>query len=248
MSGGGDFTELSGVPDSENGSREAVNPVVDSAGATAPNTIKTAAASLNADEIAPTPPFIFFYDIGSAYAWVIGERIAKCLPEAEWQPVLQPDVDDGPLWDGDTEQIYDLVQKFGLLRPRFDDDQLHKTIADTRKMMLAAVYAKSIGRTVAFSLAAMRQVFNAAKPVDSVDTVLFAAAACEMHPRAVLPALELETTRTALAEAGVALRELVGGRTELPLLAGIAPDGTPVLASERDLVELALREFRALQG
>lgn len=194
------------------------------------------------------PRFTFYYDIGSPYAWVVGERIAKALPEAEWQPVLQPDVDDGPLWDGDTERIYDFAQKFGLLRPRFDDDQLFKTIADTRKMMLAATYAKSIGRTVAFSLAAFRQVFNAARPVDSVDTILLAAAACEMHPRAVLQALDMESVREALALAGRKLRERVGGRTELPLLFGVTAAGDEVNAFERDLFELALREFAPIKG
>lgn len=190
----------------------------------------------------------FYYDIGSPYAWVVAERLAKCLPEAEWQPVLQPDVDDGPLWDGDTEQIYDFAQKFGLLRPVFDDDQLFKTIADTRRMSLAAIYAKSIGRTVAFSLAAFRQVFNAAKPVDSDDTILLAAAACEMHPRAVLQALEMASTSDSLKTAGEQLLQRAGGRTELPVLIGEAADGTAVNAFEDDLLSLALREFAALKS
>lgn len=185
----------------------------------------------------------FFYDIGSPYAWVVAERLAKSLPEAEWQPVLQPDVDDGPLWDGDTEQIFDFAQKFGLLRPVFDDDQLFKTIADSRRMMLAATYAKSIGRTVAFSLAAFRQIFNAAKPVDHDDTILLAAAACEMHPRAVLQALEMDSTSAGLKAAGERLLELAGGRTELPVLIGAAADGSPVNACEDELLALALREF-----
>lgn len=189
----------------------------------------------------------FYYDIGSPYAWVVAERLAKSLPEAEWQPVLQPDVDDGPLWDGDTDRIYDFAQKFGLLRPVFDDDQMFKTIADTRRMLLVATYAKSIGRTVAFSLAAFRQVFNAAKPVDSDDTILIAAAACEMHPRAVLQALEMESTGVALKDAGQELLERAGGRTELPVLIGRGADGTQVNACEDDLFALALREFAALK-
>lgn len=199
-------------------------------------------------EPAEQAPFTFYYDIGSAYSWLIAERISKCLPEAEWQPVLQHDVDDGPLWDGDTEQIYDFAQKFGVLRPVFDDDQLFKTIADTRKMMLAATYAKSIGRTVAFSLAAFRQVFNAAKPVDQEDTILIAAAACEMHPRAVLKAIEMTSTSDVLKGAGAALLERAGGRTELPVLIGTAADGTEVNAIEDELFSLALREFRPLKA
>lgn len=187
--------------------------------------------------------FTFYYDIGSPYAWLIGERICKAFPEAEWQPVAQPDVDDGPLWDGDTEAIHRLAQKFGLLRPRFDDDDLHKTIADTRPMMLAATYAKQIGRTVAFSLAACRQIYNGARSVADTDTILLAAAACEMHPRAVTSALEQATVRDDLVAAGATLRDRVGGRTELPVLVGAAADGTPFQATEGELIALALEGF-----
>jgi 2-hydroxychromene-2-carboxylate isomerase len=185
----------------------------------------------------------FYYDIGSPYAWVIAERIAQSLPAAEWQPVLQPDVDDGPLWDGDREQIYDFAQKFGLLVPRFNDERTDLMIADTRKMMLAATYAKSIGRTVAFSLAAFRQAFNAAKPVDEEDTILLAAAACEMHPRAVIKALETKSVSESLATAGSELRQRVGGRTELPTLVG--DDGLHLF--ETELFSMALEEFAALK-
>jgi 2-hydroxychromene-2-carboxylate isomerase len=185
----------------------------------------------------------FYYDIGSPYAWVVAERIAQSLPEAEWQPVLQPDVDDGPLWDGDQDKIYDFAQKFGLLRPRFNEDRLNLTIADTRQMMLAATYAKSIGRTVAFSLAAFRQMFNAAKAVDEEDTILLAAAACEMHPRAVIKALETKSVAENLATAGIDLRERVGGRTELPTLVG---DGG-LHVFENELFSLAIDEFASLK-
>ena len=133
-----------------------------------------------------------------------------------------------------------------MLRPVFDDDQLFKTIADTRKMMLAATYAKSIGRTVAFSLAAFRQVFNAAKPVDKEDTILIAAAACEMHPRAVLrrstwsrPA-SLEGCRQRAAEARRRSHRAAGADRH-------RADGTEVNACEDDLFALALREFAALK-
>jgi 2-hydroxychromene-2-carboxylate isomerase len=185
----------------------------------------------------------FYYDIGSPYAWCIAEQIAKELPEAEWQPVLQPDVDDGPLWDGDQEKIYDYAQKFGLLVPRFNEDRMNLTIADTRKMMLAATYAKSIGRTVAFSLAAFRQMFNAAKAVDEEDTILLAAAACEMHPRAVTQAFEMKSVAENLAAAGTDLVARVGGRTELPTLVG---DGG-LHVFENELFSLALDEFASLK-
>lgn len=80
---------------------------------------------------------------------------------------------------------------------------------DTRLAMVAATYAKQIGRAVAFSLAAFRQAFAGGRALDE-DTLLIAAAACEMHPRAVLQALRrrsvvqaLDAATAAAAAAGV---------------------------------------------
>jgi 2-hydroxychromene-2-carboxylate isomerase len=188
--------------------------------------------------------FTFYYDIGSPYAWVVAERLAQEWPEVEWTPVLQPDVDDGPLWDGKDERIYDFAQKFGLIRPSFNEDRMNLTIADTRKMALAATYAKSIGRSVAFSLAAFRQCFGAARPVDEEDTILLAAAACEMHPRAILQALEMQSVKDGLAAAGATLREQVtDGRSELPTIVGTG--GTHLY--EDELFRVAINEFAELK-
>ena len=66
---------------------------------------------------------------------------------------------------------------------------------------LAATYAKWIGRGVAFSLAALRQAFAAGRDLSVRDNVLIAAAACEMHPTAVIKGTELASTRRALDEA-----------------------------------------------
>jgi 2-hydroxychromene-2-carboxylate isomerase len=57
--------------------------------------------------------------------------------------------------------------------------------ADTGWAMLAATYAKQIGRGVAFSLAAFRQAFAGGRDLGQRDNVLIAAAACEMHPTAL---------------------------------------------------------------
>ena len=62
---------------------------------------------------------------------------------------------------------------------------------DSRTAMLAATFAKQSGRAVAFSLAAMRQAFAAGRDLSVVDNVLIAAAACEIHPRALLKGIEL---------------------------------------------------------
>ena len=57
--------------------------------------------------------------------------------------------------------------------------------------MLAATYAKQIGRGVAFSLAAFRQAFAGGRDLAERDNVLIAAAACEMHPTALIKGAEL---------------------------------------------------------
>jgi 2-hydroxychromene-2-carboxylate isomerase len=67
--------------------------------------------------------------------------------------------------------------------------------------LLAATYAKWIGRGVAFSLAALRQAFAAGRDLSERDNVLIAAAACEMHPAAVIKGVELASTRRALEQA-----------------------------------------------
>ena len=72
--------------------------------------------------------------------------------------------------------------------------------------MLVATYARGIGKVAAFSLAAFRQAYAGGRDLADTETVLIAAAACEMHPRAVLKALEQRSVRAALdratAEAG----------------------------------------------
>ena len=67
--------------------------------------------------------------------------------------------------------------------------------------MLAATYAKQIGRAVAFSLAAFRQAFAGGRDLGDQDTVLIAAAACEMHPAAVLKGIRLRSVSAALDQA-----------------------------------------------
>jgi 2-hydroxychromene-2-carboxylate isomerase len=69
---------------------------------------------------------------------------------------------------------------------------------DTRAAMIAATYAKQIGRAVAFSLAAFRQAFAGGRDLADEDTILIAAAACEMHPRAVRQALARPSVAAAL--------------------------------------------------
>jgi 2-hydroxychromene-2-carboxylate isomerase len=54
---------------------------------------------------------------------------------------------------------------------------------------------------VSFSLAAYRQFFAAGRRLDDLDNVLIAAAASELHPRAVTKGIESRTVKDALREA-----------------------------------------------
>jgi 2-hydroxychromene-2-carboxylate isomerase len=56
--------------------------------------------------------------------------------------------------------------------------------------MRVATYAKSIGRSVSFALAAFRQAFAGGRDLSVPDNVAIAAAACEMHPNAIAKGAE----------------------------------------------------------
>jgi 2-hydroxychromene-2-carboxylate isomerase len=76
--------------------------------------------------------------------------------------------------------------------------------ADTEWALLVATYAKQIGRAVAFSLAAFRQAFAGGRDLGERDSVLLAAAACEMHPVAVAKGAALGSIRQRLDDATAA--------------------------------------------
>jgi len=67
--------------------------------------------------------------------------------------------------------------------------------------MRAAAYAAGGGKTVAFALAAFRQAYCAGRDLSDPENVMIAAAACEIHPRALLKGAELRSTREALERA-----------------------------------------------
>jgi 2-hydroxychromene-2-carboxylate isomerase len=143
--------------------------------------------------VADGPAFLF--DLASPDAYLAAERVLEVMPVAtEWVPVLARDLAGGDAPCSDLESVRARVVERGLqpLRPP-DPFPFDSTTA-----MLAATYAKEIGRTVAFALAAFRQAFAGGRALDT-DTVLIAAAACEMHPAAVLRAVELRSVRDALA-------------------------------------------------
>jgi 2-hydroxychromene-2-carboxylate isomerase len=145
---------------------------------------------------------VFYYDIGSPWCWLAAERAHEVLGEVPvWQPVrgrVSAGVDRAAVERRAAEQ--------GLPEVRWPDPFPF----DSELAMLAATFAKQTGRAVAFSLAAMRQAFLAGRDLSLLDNVLIAAAACELHPRAVTKALETRSVSDALREAtdAAALDEL----------------------------------------
>ena len=54
---------------------------------------------------------------------------------------------------------------------------------------------------MSFALAAFRQAFAGGRDLSEPDSVMIAAAACELHPRAVEKAVQQQTVKDALKEA-----------------------------------------------
>ena len=149
----------------------------------------------------------FYYDLASPYAYLAAERMHEVLPVAPvWQPILLGGIwqqSGGRSWavtDTRAEGIANVERRAaerGLMPIRWPDPWP----ANSLYAMRAATFAQQIGRTVAFSLAAFRQAFAAGKDLSDVDNVLIAAAACELHPNAVLKGIELQSTKDRLREA-----------------------------------------------
>jgi 2-hydroxychromene-2-carboxylate isomerase len=125
----------------------------------------------------------------------------------EWEPVL---LDPAP--EIDRRQIERTADELGLQPLRWPP----RVPPDTRQAMLAATYAKRIGRAVAFSLAAFRQAFAGGRDLGDEQTVLIAAAACEMHPAALLKGIALRSVIDALAQAN--RRARAAGVSSLPAI------------------------------
>jgi 2-hydroxychromene-2-carboxylate isomerase len=166
---------------------------------------------------------VFFYDVGSPWCWLAAERLGG---GPEWVPVLareQATVERAAVEDRAVED--------GLPGVAWPD----RFPFDSRTAMLAATFAKEAGRAVAYSLAAMRQAFAAGRDLSVVDNVLIAAAACELHPRAVLRGIDSPRMAAALDAAGERAATL--GVRELPALVDgdRALVGAELLAAPRDV-------------
>src|SRR4051812_4890349 len=138
----------------------------------------------------------FFFDLGDPRAYVEAERLIATDPSREWVPA-RSDVVLRCAHEGDAmrEDVAREVRRLELQPLRWPDPFPF----DSELALLAATYAKSIGRVVAYSLAAFRQAFPGGHASDETH-VRIAAGACEMHPRAGLKTLEPTRVRAQLDE------------------------------------------------
>ncbi len=167
----------------------------------------------------PTPA-AFYFDLASPLAYLAAERVLHVLPgPAEWQPVLARELPAAATFDAfRCEQERDVfrselarrAERLGLQPLRWPEPFPF----DSSLAMRVATYAKSIGRAVPFAQAAFRQAFAGGRSLANPDFVLIAAAACEMHPAAVLRGAELRSVAERLIAATSAAAEM--GVTDVP--------------------------------
>jgi 2-hydroxychromene-2-carboxylate isomerase len=153
----------------------------------------------------------FYYDLGSPYAYLSAERVSGLFTEAgleqpEWQPILlgglfrqfgRESWGIGPGREAGMAECERRASAYGLAPIVWPDPWPGNMLTAMR----VATFAKQTGRTVAFSLAAFRQAFAAGRDLSETDNVMIAGAACELHPRALLKAIETEIVKKALREA-----------------------------------------------
>jgi 2-hydroxychromene-2-carboxylate isomerase len=151
----------------------------------------------------------FYFDLASPLAYLAAEQVRHALPaDTEWHPVLERELPGGiggpaGVFRCQNEQDICVVEierralALGLQPMRWPPGFPF----DSEPAMRVATYAKSIGRGVAFAQAAFRQAFAAGHDLANLDFVLIAAAACEMHPRAVLQSIERTPVQAELRSA-----------------------------------------------
>jgi 2-hydroxychromene-2-carboxylate isomerase len=214
----------------------------------------------NLGEVPPTAAF--YFDLASPLAYLAAERVLHVLPgPAEWRPVLarelrgrapseaqydgargtEKDIHDGAGQHDDNddapgfrERVDRRARELGLQPVRWP----RPFPFDSSLAMRVATYAASIGRAVPFAQAAFRQAFAGGHSLEDPDFVLIAAAACEMHPAAVLRGAEMRSTAQRLAASTATA--FAAGVTDVPAIVL----GAEVFVGE-DAPERAAERMRA---
>jgi 2-hydroxychromene-2-carboxylate isomerase len=177
----------------------------------------------------------FYYDFASPDAYLAAERVMHVLPEIpEWVPVRLGGLAAGGVGAfrcAEEELIFREDVEARAARYELQPVRWPEPFpAGTEWAMLAATYAKQIGRGVAFSLAAFRQAFAGGRDLGERDSVLIAAAACEMHPAAVVKGAGLGSIAARLEQATA--DAAAAGVLDVP---AVVLDGRRVFHGDREL-------------
>ncbi len=151
---------------------------------------------------------IFYFDLGSPYAFLAAERVNRVLVELPiWQPILLGAVHKatgrtswalGDEREAGMAEVERRAAQYDLGMPIQWPDPWP---GNTLKAMRAATYASRIGKGQAFALAAFRQAFTAGRDLTDTDNILIAAAACEISPKALLGVIETDSIKQELKAA-----------------------------------------------
>lgn len=199
----------------------------------------------NLDKV-PTPA-AFYFDLASPLAYLAAERVLHVLGgPAEWRPVLARELPGAERFDAfrcrEEQDVFRVeierrAQQLGLQPLRWPEPFPF----DSSLAMRVATYAASIGRAVPFAQAAFRQAFAGGHSLEDPNFVLIAAAACEMHPTAVLRGAEMRSSAERLTAATAAAS--AAGVSDVPAVL----IGDHVFVGERAL-ERATERMRAPVG
>jgi 2-hydroxychromene-2-carboxylate isomerase len=148
----------------------------------------------------------FYFDLGSPLGYLAAEQVLPTLgPSVDWLPVqghaLPRSANQEAFrceheFDAFKEDVAVAASRLGLPEVRWPDPFPF----DSAQAMLVASYAKTISKGIVFALAAFRQAFAGGHGLHNLDHVMIAAAACEMHPRAVAQALTSPAPARALRQ------------------------------------------------
>jgi 2-hydroxychromene-2-carboxylate isomerase len=104
---------------------------------------------------------------------------------------------NGPEREAGMREVERRAGEYGLPPVKWPDPWPGNTLFAMR----AATFATQIGKAVSFAQAAFRQAFAGGKDLTDPDNVLIAAAACELHPNALVKAVEMQSVKDALRTA-----------------------------------------------
>jgi 2-hydroxychromene-2-carboxylate isomerase len=191
-----------------------------------------------------SPAAGFYFDLASPLAYLAAERVLHVFSNpptpVEWRPVLARE-----LAGAETFAAFRCGEESHVFRAELERRARQLELQpmrwpepfpfDSSLAMRVATYAKSIGRTVPFAQAAFRQAFAGGRSLQDPDSVLIAAAACEMHPSAVLRGAELRSVVAELAASTAAAAD--AGVRDVPAVLV----GDRVFHGERAIEEAAAR-------